>query len=298
MKALYILILALISTPFFAQDYQSQFQKYFQEEDTLKQHEVLEKWKIASPNDAELYTSLFNYYFSKSRNEILIVAGGETPAGTQAIEFKGRTDKVAGYIGSHIDYESSNLKKGIESINIGISLYPNRLDMRFGKIYVLGQIKDWSSFTQEIITTINYSAVNNNQWTWTNNEKQENGKEFFLSSLQDYQMDLYNTMDDSLLTNMQEIAKTVLKHYPDHIESLSNLSIGYLVSKEYDKALIPLLKAEKINPTDYIVISNIAYAYKEKGDNPKAIEYYSKLIQHCPPQVKQQAEEVLKQLQN
>lgn len=88
---------------------------------------------------------------------------------------------------------------------------------------------------------------------------------------------------------MKRIAETVLKYYPDHIESLSNLSIVYLLQKQYDKALEPLLKAEKLDPKDYIVLSNIAQAYKLKGDNKNAIKYYQLTIKHGDEQAKKYA---------
>ena len=47
---------------------------------------------------------------------------------------------------------------------------------------------------------------------------------------------------------MRKIANKVLEIYPNHIESLSNLSITYLLTGEYDKGIEPLLQAEKINP--------------------------------------------------
>mgnify|MGYP003380295723 CR=1 FL=1 len=71
--------------------------------------------------------------------------------------------------------------------------------------------------------------------------------------------DRYNTENDDLLDNMKRIAETVLKYYPDHIESLSNLSIVFMLQKQYDKALEPLLKAEKLNPKDYIV--SVSYTH-------------------------------------
>ena len=168
--------------------------------------------------------------------------------------------------------------------------------MRFGKIYVLGQIKDWDSFTKEIVKTVDYSAVNNNQWTWTNNEKQKDGEDFFLSSLQDYQVQLYNTGNDDLLLNMRDIANRILKYYTNHIESLSNLSVTYLLTGEYDKGIEPLLKAEKINPKDYIVLSNIAQGYKLKGDKEKAIEYYDKIVKFGDEQAKTYAKQQIEEL--
>ena len=289
-----LLLFAVINT--YAQDYFEDFQKYQQSGDTIKQKELLLKWKQEKPNDSELYTSLFNYYFQKSRNEVLLLASGTPPKGQDYLELKDSTNQVAGFISSQIDYEKSNLKLAFESIDKGIKLYPNRLDMRFGKIYVLGQIKDWKNFTNEIIKTVDYSSKNNNEWTWTLNEEKKDGKDFFLGSLQDYQMQLYNTMDDELLKNMREIAQAVLKYYPDHIESLSNSSITYLVEKKYEKALVLLKKAEEINPKDFIVLNNIAYCYKEMNNKNLAIDYYEKVIKYGDKRAIEQAKEEIEKL--
>jgi tetratricopeptide (TPR) repeat protein len=89
---------------------------------------------------------------------------------------------------------------------------------------------------------------------------------------------------------MKRIAETVLKYYPDHIEGLSNLSIVFMLQKQYDKALESLLKAEKLNPKDYIVLSNIAQAYKKKGDTNNAIKYYELTIKHGDEQAKKYAQ--------
>jgi len=294
-------ILGLLLTGFIfnigvAQNYQTDFQKYSQANDTTNQLKTLIEWEKLNPKDAELFTSYFNYYFNKSKNEILVVAAGDPPKGEEYLSLSDSAGNYAGFIGSQINYDNSYLKKGLDKITDGINLYPNRLDMRFGKIYVLGQVKDWNSFTKEIIKTVDYSAINDNQWTWTNNEKQKNGKDFFLSSLQDYQVQLYNTGNDDLLVNMREIANEVLKFYPNHIESLSNLSVTYLLTGEYDKGLDPLLKAEKVNPKDYIVLSNIAQGYKLKGDKKKAIEYYEKTIEYGDEQAKTYAKQQIDEL--
>lgn len=295
-KILGILITGFIFNFAIAQDYQSDFQKYLQENDTINQLKTLNEWEKANPKDPELFTSYFNYYFNKSRDEILVVAAGDPPANENYLSLTDSSGNYAGFIGSKINYNKSYLKKGLDKITEGINLYPNRLDMRFGKIYALGQIKDWNSFTKEIVKTVDYSAINDNQWTWTNNEKQKEGKEFFLSSLQDYQVQLYNTGNDALLLNMRKIANTILKYYPNNIESLSNLSVTYLLTGKYDKGLEPLLKAEKINPEDYIVLSNIAQGYKLKGDTEKAIKYYEKTIEYGDEQAKTFARQQIEEL--
>lgn len=292
-----ILGLIILTNFCFGQDYQADFNQSFQNNDTIEQLETLQKWENANPKDAELFTSYFNYYFNKCRNEILLVSAGDPPKDEKYLSLTDSAGNYAGFIGSQINYNDSYLKKGLDKISEGISLYPDRLDMRFGKIYVLGEIKDWKSFTNEIIKTIDYSAINDNQWTWTNNEKQNDGKDFFLGSLQDYQIQLYNIGDDNLIPFMQEIGKTILKYYPTHIESLSNVAVGYIITQDFDSALDYLLKAEKINSKDCIVLSNIAYAYKAKKDIENAIAYYKKVIEFGDEQYKASAKKEIENLE-
>lgn len=290
------LIITGFSIGTFAQDFKSDFDRYCQKGDTAKQIETLKKWELIDSKNPELLTSFFNYYFLKSKQEVISLTT-EEPKG-EKLSFQDSTGKTAGYFGSDIYFNPKTLKKGLDKIDEGIKLYPNRLDMRFGKIYALGKSEDWNSFTDEIVKTIQYSSRNDNQWTWTNNEKKENGKNFFLSTLQDYQLDLYNTGNDNLLVHMRTIAQEILKYYPNHIESLSNLSITYLLTGEYDKGIAPLLIAEKLDQKDVIVLSNIAQGYKLKGDTTTAIEYYKKVIKYGDERsisfAKQQIEELKK----
>jgi len=294
MKKISFLIIILLTQIGFCQNFQSEFLKYCETKDTLNQLKILKEWEKTNPNDPELYTSYFNYHFSKSKKEIIALTTNQ-PNG-QSLVLKDSLNKTAGFLGSEIQYENSELQKGINKIDEGIKNYPNRLDMRFGKIYVLGQTKDWQKFTSEIVKTIRYSSKNKNNWIWTNNQTKKNGEKFFLSALQDYQLQLYNTGDNKLLDNMREISNEVLAHYPNHIESLSNLSITYLLTKEYDKALHPLFKAEKLNPKDHIVLLNIAQAYKLKGEKQKAIEYYEKSVEFGDERTKKYAKEQITKL--
>lgn len=272
-----ILLQLLVISQVFSANFQSDFSKYFKNKDFDNQLKTLKSWEKSSPKDAELYTCYFNYYYAKSREDILSLTV-DKPDG-EALILADSTGKVAGYIGSQTTTDKSNFKMCIRKIDEGIALYPSRLDMRFGKIFALGQVKYWDDFSSEIIKAIKYSKDNNNKWTWTNNEIKEEGKDFFLGSLQTYQLQLYNTEDDKLLTNMSDIAIAVLEIYPNHIESLSNMSITYMLSKNYDKAIEVLLRAVSLNPKDGIVLMNLAHGYKMKGDKDKSIMYYEKALE-------------------
>lgn len=294
-RIFYILTFVFLANICQGQDFKNEFERYFHDNDTTKQLEVLLKWEKIEPKNAELFTSYFNYYFNKSQKEVLTITDNQ-PAGDGYI-VRDSSGSIAGYIGNKIVFDSVLFENGLSKINQGIKLYPNRLDMRFGKIFALGQKKDWSKFTKEIIKTIRYSNINNNQWTWTYNKKRKEGKDFLLSSLQTYQLDLFNTGNDDLLANMRIIAEEILKYYPDHIESLTNLSITYLLTGEYDKGLRTLFKAEKLNPTDAVILSNIARGYKLIGNKRMAIIYYEKTIEHGDEKIAGFAKQQLEELQ-
>jgi tetratricopeptide (TPR) repeat protein len=68
------------------------------------------------------------------------------------------------------------------------------------------------------------------------------------------------------------------------------------VTGQHDKAIEILLKAEKLNPNDAVVLGNIAQGYKLKGDNGKAIEYYEKVVKVGDKETIAYAEEQIKEL--
>jgi tetratricopeptide (TPR) repeat protein len=286
-----IFSLTLIFNQATGQTFKQQFNDLVSKNDTVGQKQLLEKWEKTDNNDPELFVAYFNYYVIKSKNEIITL--GQNPKGKDVLQIMDQDTtkkEPIGFIFGDTYYNPDLLSKGFDWINKGIEKHPNRLDMKFGKIYMFGQIEDYENFTKEIIKTIDYSAINKNKWTWADSKPLDDPKEFMLSSIQNYQIQLYNTENDDLLDYMKRIAETVLKYYPDHIESLSNLSIVFMLQKQYDKALEPLLKAEKLNPKDYIVLSNIAQAYKLKGDTKNAIKYYELTIKHGDEQAKKYAQ--------
>jgi len=298
-KSIAVLIssLSLIINQVDGQTFKQQFQDLVSKNDTTGQQQLLEKWGKTDSHDSELFVAYFNYYVLKSKNEVITL--GQNPKGKDALQIMSQdttqTEPV-GFIYGNSYYNPNLLSKGFDWIDKGIEKYPNRLDMRFGKIYIFGQIEDFENFTKEIVKTIDYSSLNNIKWTWSDNKPLDNPKDFMLGAIQDYQVQLYNTEKNDLLNNMKRIAETVLKYYPDHIESLSNLSIVFMLKKQYDTALLPLLRAEKINPTDYVVLSNIAQAYKLKGDTKNAIKYYELTLKHGDDQAKKYAQGQIDQL--
>lgn len=264
--------------------------------DTLAQQALLKKWEKTGANDPDFYVAAFNYYVNRGRREVIAMKAG-TPEGN-ALVLKDSLGNIAGYFDSNIAYEQKDVQKAVSYIDKGIAKFPDRLDLRFGKAYLLGENKDWQEFTNTLFAVIDQSDKIKNKWKWKGGTPLEDPKAYMLGNLQTYVLQLYNTGDDSLLPNMAQIAARVLTYYPDHIESLSNLSIVFMLQNQPDKALIALLKAEQIDPSDTIILGNIAHCYLMKGDTANALKYYENIVKNGDSESKAFAAEQISKLKN
>lgn len=262
-KHLWLLVVLLFtncSGLIFAQSYESEFIEYFAARDTAAMRNLLTEWELTEPNDAEMYTSKFNYYLIKAHSEIAHSSNEKgVPNKTMVVRL---------------------VKSAIETIDKGIIAYPNRLDMRFGKIYALGEIGIWDSFIDELISTVQYSSINNRNWTWKGHQPKSMSADEFLENIQDYQLKLYESNVDSLIFQMGRVASEILAIYPNNIMNLSNLAVSSMYLGDYDNALSILLKASSIDSSDPVILSNIARLYEIKDEKENAIKYY-RMLEKC-----------------
>jgi tetratricopeptide (TPR) repeat protein len=294
MKVLFIALAALpLATIVCGQSYADQFETLFKVKDTSRLKTLLANWEKSNPEDPELYTSAINFYFYISRNETVSL---DRQPGKPGLQISDSTGKIVAYMNSTTDYRPDQVALAITYIDRGIGKFPTRLDMRFGKCYLFQQIGDYEDFTLELIRAIEYSPSIADNWLWAHNKKLEHPRQFLLETIQEYLKQLYDTQNDSLLTNMKRIGEATIRRYPDNVEILSTTAVANTLLKNYDTAIRYLHMAEKINPKDFIVLNNLASAYKMTGDTANAIKYYELTKKYGDQQAKQQAEENLKKL--
>lgn len=290
--AFMLLLFSCFST--YGQSNYEKFKKLFQAKDTTKIKQLLANWEKTNPNDPEFYTSSFNYYFSQSKHEI--VALEKEQKGQESLQLTDSTGKVAGFVNSAIRYKPEQLRKAFAYIDTGIAKFPDRLDMRFGKCYALELTKDYQKFTKEIISTVEYSAIIQCKWLWTENEKLDDAKNLMLTSVQSYLTQLYEAENNDLLDNMKQIGDLTIKYYPDCVEILSTTSVAYMLTENYEKAIEYLKQAEKVNPEDFIVLANLAQGYMRKGDKENAIKYYELVLKYGDEDAKLESAKFIKEL--
>jgi len=295
-KIIPLLILTGFSSIVFGQTNYEKFKKLFKVNDTVKIKSLLAEWERSNPNDPELYTAASNFYFSTSQKEVVSLERNQKSG--ESIQLTDSTGKVAGYLNSNLSYDPTRLTKSLSYLNKGIEKFPSRLDIRFGKCFILGEIEDYKSFTSEIIKAIEYSNTIKNNWLWTENKKLDDAENSMLGSVYSYLKQLYETEDDSLLENIKQIGGLAIKYYPANVEILSITAVAHTLTKSYDEAIKYLQMAEKINPKDFIVLNNIAECFKRKGDKENAIKYFQLTEKYGDAQAKEQARRAIKEIKN
>lgn len=287
-----LLILAALGT--YAQNYKATYQSLIKEDKPDSTIAFIRQWQKAEPDNAEVYVAYVNVYAREGFKEVLSLSTKQ-PDG-KSLELKDKKNKVVGYLGGTSGFNEAYLEKALTYFDTAITRFPNRLDIRFGKTYVLGRIKNYKAFTDELVSTIEYGHKINYNWLWANNNAKPDGKIFMLSTVQDYVVQLHQGGIENM-DHIAGIAIAILKNDPDNVPNLSNLAISHLIKKEYSLALTPLLKAEKLNPKDVIVLNNIAYCYSLMGNKPEAIKYYHRVLAMGNDEQKATAQEHLVELQ-
>ena len=254
--------------------------------------QVIEQWERAEPESADVYAAWFNYYYKMSMDEVIQMTSVPPQDGQQALGMESNTGESA-YMYPKRVYIDSLIAIALEKIDKAIILYPNRLDLPFGKISMLFTLKDYEKVMPAIHQVIERSHLNGNQWTWTLDNPVEDGKEMFKSSIQDYFRRFY---DAELENEAMQITDWMLQYYPDDVVFRSNKASLLAIKGNDDQALPLFLSIHDDSPDDYIVISNIAYLYKKKGDKKNALKYYRKLEKCGDEEMEELARQALSEL--
>lgn len=225
--------------------FQEAFKQALDAKNMTSAEDILKAWDLADANDPELFVAYFNFYTVKSVN-----AGGNK------------------------SYEPVNARKALDFITEGIERYPTRFDMWVAKIYMLSGIKDYAAFTDEIVKMIACSKKIENDWKGDNFTLIQAPDDLFKNAILNFQNELFKQNNPTCDGYVVRISKEMLKTYPDHVQSMLNLSTMSAKQKKYDESLDILSKAVKVEPDNAIILYNLAYIYNLKDNIPEAKKYY------------------------
>lgn len=272
-KAILLAVAALFCLTAFSQtrkELYDSLSQSFQDKDSVKTAKIIADWERLYPKDAELYSVYANLYLTQAMKEVVIVSK-EKPEDEEYYVGKDSLGNEI-YIYSIIDIDEEMVDNAVSKLEEGIAKFPDRLDFRFGLAHILYEMERHQEMVNSLGKTIERSKENGNKWTWTLDEKVDDGENVMMETLQVYFRDLYNQPDGMALA--ESYVNKVLQHYPQRIEFLNDKVIFAYDRGDLDGALNECLKIHGMAPDDPVVINNIAYMYEQKKDKANALKFY------------------------
>jgi tetratricopeptide (TPR) repeat protein len=254
---------------------------------------LMQHWALTQQGEADYFIACFNYNVQQARKEVVVLTQ-EQPEG-QHFAVRDSVNGTVAYLSSVTQYDSAGIKSGFDCIDAGIGKHPRRLDMRFGKIYVLGLTENYTAYTDLLIQTLRDGATHGQRWLWSDGKRLKKGNDFMEENAHEYIVKLFNVEAD-LSANIRAIAQIMTDLWPRSVVARADLGLSYMLSGAFQEALPHLLTAHKLASRDQVVLSNIGYSYKQLGETQKAIVYYRLLKKHGSKSYKELAEKQLAEL--
>ena len=237
---------------------------------------MIEQWEQAEPESPDVYAAWYNYYIKLAMTDVVALTTTAPEDNQEALQLMDSTGVVAGYMYGIESYNDSILQIGYQKLNTAIKLFPDRLDLPFGKVAMLFRQQLYSEVMQELRHVLDRSKKNGNRWLWTLNQPLDDGEYILKDSMQDYFVQLFDAGQSDYASQLVE---WMLQLYPTDIIFRSDKASLLAIAKRYSEALPIYLSIYKDNPDDIIVASNIAHIYYTLGDKEATLKYYSKLLQ-------------------
>ena len=257
------------------------FQEASEMADTAAMAAVMIEWEGLYPDDAELYSVRANYYYLSSREEVIILSDKEPADGREYLEVKDSLG-VKDYMYTEIQIDSSKHVAATMALAEGISRYPDRLDLRLGKVTLHLYSNENDLAVEEVIAALEHSVKNQNKWCETLDVPVESdGVAYLRDCIQDYFVHFINTDD---LASAEKMIDACISIYPDEVMFLSDKGSIRYYADDQQGALEWFLMGNRIAPDDMIIVANIALIFQMQGDKDNALKYYNIMAESDDPE--------------
>lgn len=240
----------------------------------------LTEWEQKKKKDPEVYVAWFNYYYSKSSEEVIAI-GTERPATGQYMQGQNENGETI-YFYPVYSYDEEAINKAFEKIDIGISYNPKRLDLYFGKAHVC-----YITGKYELQLNLLYNVFELNQkykgkWLWSGNVPMNKLNIGFEESIHEYVTQLVDAVD-SEKPGAAEAAKALAirfaTEFPKNSIACNDAGITQAMFGDIAVAKVYLEKGHENDPTDMLILTNLAYICEDLGLYDEAKVYFLLMLE-------------------
>ena len=272
------------------------FSEIIHQKDTAAIVNLISEWERLYPNDAELYSVRANYAYKSAFHETVVLSDELPQDVDRYLEIKDPKDstKIEGYMFSRIETDSLKISQTASILSEGIAEYPDRIDLRMGKVRILLDSGHIQEAMDEISSALRYSKVNGNKWLTTLDAPvKTDGVSYLQECVQDF---LFEIMDADALSEAENMIDTAVSCYPRDAVFLSDKATLLYFSGDLQKALKTYQKASKFAPEDMLILNNIAQIHSELGHVNEALKCYRTIAESSDEEYAPIAEQAIKEL--
>ena len=243
---------------------------------------ILNEWEKVDSLNQKMLVARYNYYLTKSQDNQVVTKDSDKYLGMNPLlSLKDSTGKSVYYY-QETFYDDSLFSMAMKSLDKVISVYPDRVDLRFMKAASLVSYeKDSPDMALSVLSDIiDMDAKGTKKWEYPG---QEMTGELFRTVIQEYCQTFYLIGSMSSYEAFRKLSEKMNSIYPKDPVFLSNLgSYYFVVAKDYKTAGKYYDKALKANPDFYPAISNCILMARRSGNLKSERKYLKMMVEHGP----------------
>ena len=242
---------------------------------------LLDRWAAAYPDDVQMLTGKFSYWFSKSQTLQLV------PKDQQKFLGENPTVVLKDSTGANVNYFQETMYDDVlfgeaqKALEKAIQLYPDRLDLRFLKVAsLIGYEKESPDMALSSLKSLMiYNATQHPKWEYPGVEKVDN--EFFSAALQEYCYLFFRYGTPATYEAFKELSQQMLTYEPKNVLFLDNIGSYWLVARKDNKTAMKYYsKVLKIKADDLTAIKNIIILARNSNNVKLEKKYLPLLIKY------------------
>lgn len=302
MKTSPIFALLLGTSSLLADDFADQFESLKKKGNAKAIEKFLEESAPKEAENPDYYATAGNYWWGVAQKSGLLVTplpAGNFQLNTDDLSITDpKTGKKIGRIGQQPKGETPAGQNAVEILQKGTENFPHRADIALGLAHILKESGKTADSVEALVNLLEHAQKSPKSLKWMNDgELPKPAEEFLPETVQTYSAPLFKADTPATDQLCARLLDTVIKTYPDHPYAYNLKAVLADAQGKPKEALKMLLQAYLKNPSDSLVLSNLAGAYTKQGQKVRAINAYKKLLElKLDPNSRKKAQAALEQL--
>jgi tetratricopeptide (TPR) repeat protein len=263
-----------------AEDYAARYKQLREEKAPAAQIDsLLDEWRAKQSEDPEAWITSANYYFNESLGTVI----STDPAEKGKFDLKDKkTGKKAGSIVTKPEVAKTS-RSATDILREATTKFPDRLDIWCGLAWMNQEAGNFNDEFDTLQNMVGYAREHPEGLKWLKGQPLNESADIFIAEklheYGTYYEKKENPKDDD---RFLKIAMFSAEQFPNHPYAFNDVAVYYSIKGDNAKTREWLEKANKIDPRDTLVMTNLGYVCSKLGDNAAARKWYEAVIKADP----------------